>query len=206
MYKYRIIIALMLSLIFIGCPVPAEQHVLRDNKVWSLKLKVKYCGFVAIAARSAIWEYNKGSRKLSPINTDYSIYQWSWTKDPEIELKHYRPIDIIAEMAADRIYLLQLLVREVGTGTATKEDVFIPLNYWISPLGLNTIPITPVPLRQFIDGDFDADDQKLFNNWLVANHKYGSNRIWRDVNRLRHKLDGESTVNINIGNGTCIDM
>ena len=109
-------------------------------------------------------------------------------------------------MAAEKIYILQILVRVVGTGTPTKDAVFVSLNYWISPLGLNTIPISPPPLRQFIEGNFDADDQQLFINWFVKNHKYTNKNIWKDVNRISHKLDSRSTVNINVGTGACVEM
>lgn len=194
------------SLLFFGCPVEGQNEV-RENRVWSLTLNIKYCGLIPVTARVSIWNQETLSSSITtPINAIRSIYQWSWEKDPEIDSINYRAIDIISEMGENKIFLLQVLTKVVGTGTATSDDKFITLTYWISPIGLNTVPIPPAPLRQFVEGNWNADDVKIFTNWFIANHRFSNKNIWRDVNKIRYKLDAGSEVNINVGTGSCIDM
>ena len=74
---YKVVLTFsFLVFILLGYAV-VGQHNPRENKVWSLKLNIKYCGFIPIASRSAIWNYtNSTSGELTPINADQSIYQW----------------------------------------------------------------------------------------------------------------------------------
>lgn len=196
---------LFLVIFLFNCSA-AGQNPVRENRVWALKLNIEYCGVVPVAARSTIWDYEDGAGELSPINANTSIYQWSWIKDPEILDNNYTAMDIISEMADNKIYLLQIIARIVGSGTPTTDDIFIELNYWISPVGINTQPIKPVPLRQFVDGVWNADDQKLLVNWFIDNHRFSNSKIWRDVSKLSYKFDARTTIEINIGNGSCIEM
>lgn len=192
---------LLTTALLVLCVPTAEQHTTRTNRVWTLSVKTNTCDLLLVHAMSGIWDYENG-KIINSIQASTGLTMFQWSVDFPLDVNgrlntNYRAADFIEEMG-QTIYTYDVYV-------LTKSDQLLRYSFWVSPLGLSNKKIPPAPLRQFVNGDFDADDQQMLTRWFLLNHKWSNKNIWKDFDNISHKFDPNGLVEIHIKDPNCAE-